>query len=84
MGHSRFENPTYRGKEELAAWKARDPIPRLRQYLSAGLGVSEAELAALEQDVARRIEAAVAFAESSPDPQPDDYREFIFAAGGAA
>ena len=79
MGHSRFENPSYRTKEELALWKTRDPIPCFRKTLLETFGAAEPELAAIEQEVAREIEAAVAFAEKSPDPAPDDYRQYIFA-----
>jgi len=80
-GHSRFEPAGYRTKQELEAWKARDPLPAWRGRLAAEWRVREAELASLEGEADREIAAAVAFAESSPDPDPAAYRRFIFKDG---
>jgi len=41
--------------------------------------VSEEELDVLEAAAAREIEEAVAFAESSPDPQPGEHLRYIYA-----
>jgi TPP-dependent pyruvate/acetoin dehydrogenase alpha subunit len=79
MGHSRFENPTYRSKDELAQWKTRDPIPAFRRVLLEQFSLSPSELADLERDVTCRVEAAVTFAETSPDPCPTDYQQFVYA-----
>ena len=78
-GHSRFEPAGYRPKEEVEAWKQRDPIPMFRHWLLQSLQVSEAELQEIDSVVAKEIEAAVAFAEQSPDPEPSDYTRYIFA-----
>jgi len=78
-GHSRFEPAGYRTKEELEAWKARDPLPAWRGRLAAEWRVAEEELAAVEREADREIAAAVAFAESSPDPDPGSYRRYLFA-----
>jgi len=40
---------------------------------------SPADFEKIDADVKREINAAVAFAEQSPDPAPDDYAQFIFA-----
>ena len=79
MGHSRFEPAGYRSKEEVEAWKKRDPIPMFREWLLKSLLASEAEFEEIDNAVAKEIEAAVAFAEQSPDPEPDDYARYIFA-----
>jgi TPP-dependent pyruvate/acetoin dehydrogenase alpha subunit len=63
-GHKRDDPATYRPKEEVARWLARDPIARLRRALDEhGLGSS-----ATEREAAARatIDDAVAFAEASP------------------
>ena len=80
-GHSRFEPASYRTREELEAWRARDPLPAWRARLAAQWGVSEAELALLEAEADREIAEAVAFAESSPDPDPGSYQRYIYAEG---
>ena len=79
MGHSRFEPAGYRSKEEVEAWKKRDPIPMFREWLLKSLLASEAEFEEIDNAVTKEIEAAVAFAEQSPDPEPDDYARYIFA-----
>jgi TPP-dependent pyruvate/acetoin dehydrogenase alpha subunit len=79
MGHSRFEPAGYRSKEEVEAWKKRDPIPMFREWLLKSLLASEAEFEEIDNAVAKEMEAAVAFAEQSPDPEPDDYVPYIFA-----
>ena len=79
MGHSRFEPAGYRSKEEVEAWKKRDPIPMFREWLLRSLLASQAEFEEIDNAVAMEIEAAVAFAEQSPDPEPDDYARYIFA-----
>ena len=78
-GHSRFEDPSYRTKEELAEWKEKDPIPMFSEYLQSTQQMSEDELDRICEEVAIEIEEAVRFAESSPDPQPEDYKKHIFA-----
>ena len=79
MGHSRFEPAGYRAKEEVEAWKKRDPIPMFRGWLLKAPLASEAEFEEIDRAVAKEIEEAVAFAEQSPDPEPDDYARYILA-----
>jgi len=79
MGHSRFEPAGYRTREELEEWKARDPLVRFAEILRRDFSVSEAELDQVGEDVARKIEDAVRFAEQSPDPAPDDWRRYLYA-----
>ena len=79
MGHSRFEPAGYRSKEEVAEWKKRDPIPMFRQTLISRFQASSADFEKIDFEVSREMEEAVAFAERSPDPGPEDYRKYIFA-----
>jgi TPP-dependent pyruvate/acetoin dehydrogenase alpha subunit len=81
MGHSRFEPSNYRTKEELAEWKRRDPITLFRSVIQSEMGVTEADIARVEQAVEELIEGAVRFAEQSPDPEAGDGRHYIFAGG---
>lgn len=79
MGHSRFENPTYRTKDELEAWKLKDPLPNFAEYLKKHYGTSAAEIKKIAEEVDEKIEEAVTFAEQSPDPEPMDYQKYIYA-----
>ena len=78
-GHSRFEDPSYRTKEELAQWQEKDPVPAFSQYLQSQSMATAEELDQIESDVAAEIEDAVRFAESSADPDAREYEKYVFA-----
>jgi TPP-dependent pyruvate/acetoin dehydrogenase alpha subunit len=85
VGHSRGDASTYRPKEEVEAWKQKDPIERLRRHLiangvRAGLAPAraEADLAAIDGEVDQEIEAAVVFAQESPPPRPEDALLYVY------
>jgi pyruvate dehydrogenase E1 component alpha subunit len=75
--HSMFDAQQYRTKEEVEVWKARDPIPRLQEWLIDGHLMSEDERAAIEADIAAEIEAAVAFAEAGTLEPVADLERFV-------
>ncbi|MEA5153469.1 pyruvate dehydrogenase (acetyl-transferring) E1 component subunit alpha [Raineyella sp.] len=62
--HSMFDPGLYRTKAEVAAWRERDPIPRLASALREA-GLAKAELAALEVAAQAEVSEAVRFAEAS-------------------
>jgi TPP-dependent pyruvate/acetoin dehydrogenase alpha subunit len=60
-------------------WKQTDPIPRFRaELIQRGL-LAEAQALELERAARQEIDAAVAFALESPDPQPDEIFTEIYA-----
>jgi pyruvate dehydrogenase E1 component alpha subunit len=73
-GHSMRDpaGAVYRTKEEVEHEKARDPILLLRERALAAGALSEADVRAIEKDVNDRIDEAVAFAEASPVPAPEE------------
>jgi pyruvate dehydrogenase E1 component alpha subunit len=77
--HSMYDPERYRSKDEVAAWKKRDPIElwagRLREH---GL-LTEAEREALEQESARELESAVAEAEQGPWEPESELHRFVYA-----
>ncbi len=73
--------PETRPAEEIAAWKAGDPIARLEQHMVRRAMLSADELPALRQRVSAEIDEAIAFAEASPFPDPKDLMADMFAAG---
>ena len=79
MGHSRFEKPTYRTDEELEKWKKRDPIPLFEKYLKDVYGIGKDKIKDICTEVDKEMDSAVAFAEKSPDTDPMDYKEYIYA-----
>src|SRR5438034_695462 len=72
-GHSRSDACNYRSREEEAQWREKDPLTRLARDLSTQIGAAaEEELERIEREVTQLIDEAVAFAEASPPPQPED------------
>jgi pyruvate dehydrogenase E1 component alpha subunit len=62
--HSMFDAQLYRPKTEVEEWKKRCPIQRLEKWaVEAGI-LHENDLAALEGEVGREVQDAVAFAEA--------------------
>ncbi len=73
-GHSMSDPGSYRSKEEVEAYKARDPIGIVgKALLDRGLAAQE-ELDAIDRDARAETEDAVAFAEASPLPEEKDLR----------
>lgn len=68
----------YRSPEEIAADSARDPLPRLREFLVPSR-LSADEWGALEQEVARDVAAGLAGAHGRPAPNPTTVRRHVFA-----
>jgi pyruvate dehydrogenase E1 component alpha subunit len=77
-GHSRSDPRTYRSKAEEEQWRKLDPIQRLAERLLESDLASEADLEAVEKEVLTAIDAAVAFAESSPLPDPADTLKHVY------
>ncbi len=82
-GHSRADPGKYRPDEEVAAWKARDPIPAYRSFLVAA-GVDETTLDAIDDEVRADVAAAEAEARAAPEPSPDVLETQVWADGGSA
>jgi TPP-dependent pyruvate/acetoin dehydrogenase alpha subunit len=68
----------YREDAEVAAWKARDPIDRLRTELVSN-GVEPTQLASINSRVAAQVEDAVRFAEADEQADADLPLELMFA-----
>lgn len=78
-GHSKSDKQRYRTKEEVAAWKAKDPIARLVKRMKAAGWLSDEELAELKTATDRTIQEAIEFAKQSPDPDPSQILEGVYA-----
>jgi 2-oxoisovalerate dehydrogenase E1 component len=78
--HSGPDNQkAYRAPEEIAADEARDPLPKLRRHVIDSGALSEAEWSALESEVARDVEAALAAARARSVSDPAKVKRFVFA-----
>jgi pyruvate dehydrogenase E1 component alpha subunit len=75
--HSMYDPDLYRTKDEVAAWRQRDPIPTLAERLRAEGHLDDAVYQRLEEEVAAEIDDAVAFAEASPLEPVEDLTRFV-------
>ena len=78
-GHSKSDRNLYRTKDEIEAWRQRDPIRGLQDELVAQQRIEARELAAIEQGAQHEIEEALEFAKSSADPDPAQLTRDVYA-----
>jgi pyruvate dehydrogenase E1 component alpha subunit len=78
-GHSKSDQNRYRTREEIAAWRQRDPIERLACWLQEHQLATAAEVRQLEAEARQAIADAYAFAEASPPPDPAALLEGVYA-----
>lgn len=77
-GHGESDPQHYQPKDEIAAWRERCPIPRLREELLSQRLISAQELTEMESEINRIVLDAVRFAEESPYPEPREALEDVF------
>jgi TPP-dependent pyruvate/acetoin dehydrogenase alpha subunit len=76
----RREQPDPRDRAEVEAWRQKDPIARLERRLMEQGELDASALEAMECEIMNALEAAVAFAEASPFPPPEQATDDVFAA----
>jgi TPP-dependent pyruvate/acetoin dehydrogenase alpha subunit len=81
-GHSRSDASAYRPDTEETEWLARDPIKLYRRRLVEEGVATDAQLDAIDSRVQEQLDKAVEFAESSPDPLPEDALRDVYARDG--
>jgi TPP-dependent pyruvate/acetoin dehydrogenase alpha subunit len=82
LGHYVGDPATYRPREEVEERKSRDPIPRFESYLRANGLASDADVAAIQAESRQEVNDAVAYAETSPEPDLASAHEDVFAERG--
>ena len=75
--HSMFDTQAYRTRDEVESWRQRDPIERLRSWMAANRQITDAEVQAIETEVAAEIDAAVAFAEAGSLEPVQELERFV-------
>jgi TPP-dependent pyruvate/acetoin dehydrogenase alpha subunit len=76
-GHSRTDPATYRPKEEVEAWLARDPIPALEAVLLE-LGADPERIDEVRAAATSKVEEHRDRALSWPDPDPDARFQHVY------
>lgn len=78
-GHSLADPDELRSKTEKEQWLSRDPIKKLAAYLVEQNLVNQEELKEIDRKIQAVIDDAVQFAETSPEPNPNELYRYIFA-----
>jgi len=79
-GHSEIDPAKYRSKEEVEAWKKRDPLAMFEKHLMEKKLLTEVKKKEIADETTREINEAVEFAEQSPYPEASELAEHIWAA----
>lgn len=80
-----FDNDIgYRTEAEFQEWRKRCPIDKQKARLTAEKIVDEAALVSMGRDLSAEIDAAFAFAKSSPFPSSETLLDHVYAAGQGA
>ena len=78
-GHSKSDQERYRTREEIEAWKKKDPIKRFRETLIAEGVIRDEEARQIEEGARQSIDEAVEYAQASPEPAVDTILEGVYA-----
>jgi pyruvate dehydrogenase E1 component alpha subunit len=78
-GHSMSDPAKYRTKEELEAYKQQDPIIQLKSDMIEAKLITEEEFKELDNQIKKRVQESVDFAEESPEPPIHTMYEDIYA-----
>ncbi|MEO8814205.1 MAG: pyruvate dehydrogenase (acetyl-transferring) E1 component subunit alpha [Mycobacterium sp.] len=78
-GHSVVDPAKYRTREETERVRELDPVPAFRHRLIEAGILGEADARAVDEQAEAQVDAAVAFADSSPDPEPGQLFAYAYA-----
>lgn len=77
-GHSEIDPAKYRSPDEVEQWKARDPIPRMENYLRKQKLWSDERKRQQADSINAEIDEAIQFAENSPYPEPEESLDHVY------
>ena len=80
--HSMYDPDRYRTKDEIAAWRAHDPLLGFQELMQKEGQLDEDELAALEKEVAALLDRAVETADQAPVEPVEDLTRFVVSPAG--
>jgi pyruvate dehydrogenase E1 component alpha subunit len=81
-GHSVVDPASYRTKQEVEEERKGDPIPKLRDYTIKQKLAKEEEFDAIDEEIRAQVDAAVKFADESPEPSLEElWRDTIVEPG---
>jgi acetoin:2,6-dichlorophenolindophenol oxidoreductase subunit alpha len=78
-GHSKSDKNLYRTRQEIDAWREKDPVLRFEAATLAAGALTEADHAACREAARDAVRAAVREANAAPDARPDDLLDAVYA-----
>jgi acetoin:2,6-dichlorophenolindophenol oxidoreductase subunit alpha len=78
-GHYEPDDQAYVDPNELAEWRAKDPIKSMQKHLQWQRSITGVDIAGMESRVKEAIDRAVAFASDSPYPAPSELITDVYA-----
>jgi 2-oxoisovalerate dehydrogenase E1 component alpha subunit len=73
------DDRTYRKKEEVEEWKAKDPIPRFEEYLRSVDMVDDAKIAQMREEAKTTVTEQAIEAEAADFPDPSTAYDNVYA-----
>lgn len=77
-GHSMSDPQQYRTKDEVAEYKAQDPIEQVLKTIIENKYLSEKQIEAIRKKVKEQVDEAVKFAEESPLPPAEELYKDVY------
>ncbi len=72
----------YRTRDEVEAWKSRDPLQLLKDHMLADGSAAAGDFETIEAEVQAMVEEAAEFAKNSPWPDPATATRYIYSEAG--
>jgi len=83
--HTTADDPSvYRDESEVAAWRSRDPIPRMERFLRETGRLGDETVDEIGAEIERRVSAAIERAEATARPDADSMFEGVYGTAPAA
>jgi pyruvate dehydrogenase E1 component alpha subunit len=78
--HTTADDPSvYRDEAEVEEWKAKDPLPRMEQFLKKTDRLTDEDIEQIEADIEDDVADAIAAAEETPRPDPVEMFQNVYA-----
>ncbi|MGI8407093.1 MAG: thiamine pyrophosphate-dependent dehydrogenase E1 component subunit alpha [Actinomycetota bacterium] len=72
------DDRTYRSKEEVAEWKAKDPIPRFAEYLKSVEMIDDNRIESLREETKAEVATGAKEAEDAAFPDPATAARYVY------
>lgn len=77
-GHSEIDPANYRSKEEVEAWKRRDPLVLYERHLEGAGIMNSSDFESVSAKIDAEIEEGIRDAEASPHPRPEEALDDVY------